>query len=38
MAILKDTEILTKKIIIGIIIFLVPLLIIAGGLWLIQSL
>lgn len=33
---LLDVKILTKKIIIGIIIFLVPLAILAGGLWFIQ--
>jgi hypothetical protein len=33
---LLDVKILTKKIIIGIVIFLVPLIILAGGLWFIQ--
>jgi hypothetical protein len=35
---LLDVKILTKKIIIGIVIFLVPLIIVAGGLWFIQHL
>ena len=33
---LLDIKLLVKKIIIGIIIFLIPLLILVGGLWLIQ--
>jgi hypothetical protein len=33
---LLDVKILTQKIVIGIIIFLVPLVILAGGLWFIQ--
>jgi hypothetical protein len=31
---MQDAHILIKKIIVGIVIYLVPLLIIAGGLWL----
>jgi len=34
---LLDLKILTQKIIIGIIIFLVPLVILGGGLWFIQQ-
>jgi hypothetical protein len=33
---LLDAKILANKIIIGVLIFLIPLLILAGGLWFIQ--
>lgn len=35
---IKDFEIIGKKFLVGLIIYLVPLLILASGLWLIQIL
>jgi hypothetical protein len=35
---LHDVEILTKKIVIGVVIYLIPVIIIFGGLWLTSAL